>query len=552
MASYQLKKIGIFLAFAPEQSIKSHGIGRLLCFLISAAKGSIKFTLAIPSWYQPEILELLHDHKIQPDCYELLIHKRQPYLLLIKAFLQKFSTPKSKKNKLKQMVGKTLKLVKKMAYWLIHTLTSTSLILFTMGLVFSLSIGLAFIYFLFFIPLFLLISSLFAFFIIRLWRSSIGSSIKAKLMSHPYGSKFYRQTQQYLCWFKQPIQHFKHNRFTQKIYAAMYAQEIRKLIQLVNAQKNIETWFIPTLFWPEINAIKAIKIVAAPDIVFLDFPYLFTQKTYYQAYKNITATLHAADHLICYSEHVKQQQLIEKSQIDAQKITVIPHGPTSLLHYFDNDSTQSMTKQALKIIKQYQQECLYDDKYLSDFDFTNTRFIFYASQLRPHKNFLNLFKAYEILLRQRYLGIKLIVTANLQSTPEISGFITENKLQYDILSLYDIPSEMLAALNHLAICAVNPTLFEGGFPFTFSEAYSVGTPSVMSRIPVVESVIDIPPLQNRMLFDPYRIDDMVEKIAWGITHQDELYQAQRSLYEKLALRSWQNVAEEYMHVFYTV
>jgi len=47
----------------------------------------------------------------------------------------------------------------------------------------------------------------------------------------------------------------------------------------------------------------------------------------------------------------------------------------------------------------------------------------------------------------------------------------------------------IAACYKLADLAVNPSLSEGGFPFTFTEALSVGTPVVMARIPVTEEII---------------------------------------------------------------
>ena len=41
--------------------------------------------------------------------------------------------------------------------------------------------------------------------------------------------------------------------------------------------------------------------------------------------------------------------------------------------------------------------------YLREFDFSDVRYIFYASQNRPHKNILNLIKAYEYILRKKYI-----------------------------------------------------------------------------------------------------------------------------------------------------
>ena len=118
-----------------------------------------------------------------------------------------------------------------------------------------------------------------------------------------------------------------------------------------------------------------------------------------------------------------------------------------------------------------------------------------------------------------------------------------------MLSLNNVPSPVLAALNHLAICAVNPTFFEGGFPFTFSEAYSVGTPSVMGAIPVTLDKVINPKLRKHMLFDPTNIEDMVEKIDWAIHHRDELLMLQKPLYERIHSRTWEMVANEYLQVF---
>ena len=106
----------------------------------------------------------------------------------------------------------------------------------------------------------------------------------------------------------------------------------------------------------------------------------------------------------------------------------------------------------------------------------------------------------------------------------------------------------MAAFCHLATLAVNSTLFEGGFPFTFSEAMSVGTPSLLSKIPVVEEVITDPNMQSYMLFDPYNLDEIVEKICWGIDNRDTLYQIEKPLYDEMKKRTWGDVATDYYNI----
>ena len=87
--------------------------------------------------------------------------------------------------------------------------------------------------------------------------------------------------------------------------------------------------------------------------------------------------------------------------------------------------------------------------------------------------------------------------------PEIAQFIHKHNLQNDVLCLHDLSAQELAACYRLADLAVNPSLSEGGCPFTLTEALSVGTPVVMARIAVTEEVVTDPELQSLMLFDPY-------------------------------------------------
>lgn len=551
------KKTGILWSFAPGQSLKTQGIGRLLCFLISGAKDHSKFIIAIPKRYKNQLIELFEDHHIHQAQYDLLMTSKAPYLLRVINIIKKHSL-KKKKDSLKKLSIRSLlvEVNKKIVNFFIYGLTSSSLTLFLSTLTLTLLLLTSLITSLFFIPflgslLFISLLIILCFFIWKFLQSLPLQRILSRLLP-PKFFQYYKQYKKYFFGFYQPLKSFNHMRIAQKFYEAMRKQELNKLIKLINSQSDIQTWFIPTLFWPEISKIKAFTVVAAPDIVFLDFPSLFANDYYHHAYQKIIASVHSADHFICYSHYVKQQHLIEEFQLPHEKVSVIPHGSINLAPYLAKNSFHSMTDNAMRILKEYQRKHLQKNDYLSNFDFTHTRFIFYSSHIRPYKNFLNLLKAYEILLRQKYLGIKLIITGNIADDGQITDFIKSRRISHDVLSFHQISSDMLAALNHLAICAVNPSLFEGGFPFTFSEAYSVGTPSVMSKIAAVEEIIDLPELQKMMLFDPYSVNDMVEKMAWAIEHPDELYEAQKPLYEKLVNRSWEKIAEEYLNVFDSV
>jgi glycosyltransferase involved in cell wall biosynthesis len=91
---------------------------------------------------------------------------------------------------------------------------------------------------------------------------------------------------------------------------------------------------------------------------------------------------------------------------------------------------------------------------------------------------------------------------------------------------------------------VVPTLFEGGFPFPFSESLSVGTPVVMSDISVTREVVP-PDLQPVMLFDPYDVEAIADRIAWALDHRSVLLARQRPFHAALQRRTWHDVAGEY-------
>ena len=106
----------------------------------------------------------------------------------------------------------------------------------------------------------------------------------------------------------------------------------------------------------------------------------------------------------------------------------------------------------------------------------------------------------------------------------------------------------MAACYRLADLAANPSLSEGGCPFTLTEALSVGTPVVMARIAVTREVVTDAELQGLMLFDPYDWEDMAARMEWALQNRDELLGRQLKLYDRLAQRSWRNVVHEYIAI----
>ncbi|MGT2468001.1 glycosyltransferase [Mesorhizobium atlanticum] len=172
---------------------------------------------------------------------------------------------------------------------------------------------------------------------------------------------------------------------------------------------------------------------------------------------------------------------------------------------------------------------------------------FTQSQIRPNKNVINLLRAYRYLRRTRNLPYKLLMTGNWLQSDAVVQFMNENQLHDDVLFVRGLSERELAACYRLATLAVNPSLSEGGMPFTFTEAVSVGTPVVMADIPVSREIITEAKVAERTFFDALDHKDIARVIARALADRDQLFALQQEFYNRcLANRSWKEVVGEYI------
>jgi glycosyltransferase involved in cell wall biosynthesis len=264
-------------------------------------------------------------------------------------------------------------------------------------------------------------------------------------------------------------------------------------------------------------------------------------------YNKIVSAINKNDFFVTYSNNVKYSTLVDHFNIDEDNIYTVAHAPNRLDQWLevtgfpDTQASSDFYAQQLMLVALSKQKRSYVQGLGKDF-----KFIFYASQARPNKNIITLLKAYNYLLKEKFWGHKLILTCKAERLSSISDFIKENRLEYDVLFLHGLSIQELAALYKRADLAVNPTLSEGGCPFTFTEALSVGTPVIMSRIPVAEEVLTDPALQEMTFFDPLDWKCLADKILWAVDNLDELKTVQMQTYNQLIQRNWEDVVNEHI------
>lgn len=533
-----VKTYGIYLAYPPTVDLRAQGLGRYLTSFLKGASSrtDVNFVIACPSWSQEMINDLLKSERVPTERLQIVSPRGKPYPLMIFEIYQNYLNRRRSKGLIERIFSVMFSMRLRVSRHMEKRLVRSHSIKTVLPLLLESSALLV---------LLLVSSPLWIFFLL--------------------GKSFLKLARYLIKPVASPINHLLHwvqnlggapqdDAWVFRMFSIMSNSEADRMLDMVGRMSNVSAWYCPTAFWPAFNRINAPTLMCVPDVVLADFPVGFSSvggERYLDTFDTIQEAIRTANHVVTYSEAVKWNTLIDRYALAHDKIHVIPHAPQNLDNWVkisdfpdEEAASRAYCLQLLRVA--FQQSANSDPSYVSDFNNENLRFLFYASQFRPNKNVINLLRAYEHLLRKRLVGHKLILTGSPYETPQIIDFLIEHNLENDVLCLPGLTSAQLAACYKLADLAVNPSLSEGGCPFTFSEALSVDTPVVMADIAVTREVLDDPELQQVTFFDPYDWEDIAYRIEWALSNRDELLHVQRKTYGVLNQRTWTNVANEHI------
>lgn len=531
-----MKHYGIYIGYPPTVDLRHEGLGRYLAAFIkgAAAQEDVRFTLLCPSWSSDSLTDLLESEGVPANSCHVVSPQGVPLVLRMYQKLLKHRRRGTGKRFIKRSVQwlqlRTRALAQSMVDRLVQTHSLASLLLAFLPLV-SLLVAA------------LLLSPIWVTLALLLMASMLGKRLLRKALT-AFRSSLLR--------IRRILSVPKENGFVRRLYRAMEESEALRMQALINTIGDVRAWYCPTAFWPAFNLIQAPRLMCVPDVVLSDFPVGFSTiggDRFLENFETVERAISGGQHFVTYSADVKWSTLVDRYGIQGNQISVVHHAPNDLSQWVMAPHLkchESLTRNYCRSLISSALSRSQYNSYITGFTNSEFKFLFYASQMRPNKNVLTLLRAYAYLLRERLIGHKLILTGKPNVLPEIEDFVTENNLQNEVLFLHGLKTQELAACYYLADLAVNPSLSEGGCPFTFTEALSVGTPVVMARIPVSLEVLTERALQATTFFDPYDWRDMAERIEWGLSHRDELLAIQRPTYQRLAQRTWQNVVQEHI------
>ena len=222
------------------------------------------------------------------------------------------------------------------------------------------------------------------------------------------------------------------------------------------------------------------------------------------------------------------EDLHEFFDIPKEKIRVIPYIPPGYVYKYKDMDLET----AAKILAKYS---------LAE------KFLFYPAQFWHHKNHIRLIKALRLIWQTREVEIALILVGSPKGNyKKVINSIKELNMRNQITYLGYVSDEEIVALYKKAVALAFPSLF-GPTNIPPLEAMVLGAPVLCSNLfSMPEQVGDA-----GLLFDPFSIEDMAEKIYKVWTDEklrQELikkgYQRVKNLTLENYARRWEKIIEE--------
>nr|BFD62742.1 hypothetical protein BdHM001_14230 [Bdellovibrio sp. HM001] len=320
------------------------------------------------------------------------------------------------------------------------------------------------------------------------------------------------------------------------------AYDYKKKMLSKALRQNVDVWYVPRPDWHLAAELGPRKVWCFWDYIPLEAPLFFSVDS---GLESLRRAVGRGGEVVTMSNYVKDNHCAKALGIPLESIRV-KQPP------FHLGLTRIDRSLALQNIHEYLKDSFlggrYNDlsiRYLVDFPFGDVDFIFFPSQLREYKNFNNVVLAVENIIRRSRRPVKLITTGSFDSVgvQKVHKYIVDRGLVFDILSIPNIPSNVLYSFMTLAKVTICPSFCEGGFPLSFMESVSLETPTVVARMPNIKEFCDWDILENReFTFDPSSIDDMSRAILFAMSETDKVLNVQKKIISAKFNYTWQDYA----------
>lgn len=325
------------------------------------------------------------------------------------------------------------------------------------------------------------------------------------------------------------------------IYISTSTQKLKLFLKLKRTIHAITRIRFGDLLGPYNHPdIKNLDLVISPVISLLPYhmgkPYIVTihdfQQEYYPQFftfkerlvrKIVYKTGQKANLVVCESEYVKKD-IMKFLKVKEDKIKVIISPPPSYISQIELDE-----RRLINIKRKHN---------LPD------KFLFYPAQFWFHKNHIRLLQALALLKEKYDEKISLVLIGSEKNNfKNTMNEIKKLKLQDDVIYLGYIPQEDIPVLYKLATALVMPSLFES-VSIPIWEAFHLGCPVISSNVCALPEQVG----DAGLLFNPYDIEDMAEKIYRIWTDEELRKELIKKGYERVKNLTLENYAKQWEEV----
>ncbi len=162
---------------------------------------------------------------------------------------------------------------------------------------------------------------------------------------------------------------------------------------------------------------------------------------------------------------------------------------------------------------------------------TDDNIILFVGSIKKIKGLDILLSAFHLLGKEyiKKQRLKLVCAGDGDMWEKVTKQVNELGIQDCVLMLGFIPHEKICELYNMADIFVIPSLMEAR-PLALSEALHNGVPSIASRIPTLESIIDEE--HNGLLFETGNAEDLCKKIRLMIEDSEMRHQLGKTARER--------------------
>ncbi len=261
-------------------------------------------------------------------------------------------------------------------------------------------------------------------------------------------------------------------------------------------------------------------VMTAHDIFGVTHPDHFSGPARRYWTKLLPESMKRADHLICISEHTKQE-INTHLGISEAKMSVVPLAAAK--HFRVVNDLPSIEKQ------------------LREMEVT-APFILSVGTLEPRKNFERLLEAFVFAERSE---TKLVLVGKKGWDYEgIFERIRKYHLQNTVIYLDYVSQDQLVALYNACLFFVMPSIYEG-FGLPPLEAMACGAPVAVAQNTSLPEVVG----EAGVLFDPFSVDSIRERLNLLLTSPERRAEMQQASQKRAAELSWKQTAKQTLDIF---